>query len=104
MFKDKNTNWLKKSENLGITPIFGAGATVLNNRIWLISGQSNSNGNPTYLSQILASNNGINWIQLPVSNNFKARSNHQAVTFNSMILISGGENSDSTFNEIWSVK
>ena len=104
LFKDKNTNWSKKSDNIGITPFYGAGATVYNDRIWLISGQTGSVGNPSYLSKIYATNNGSNWIQMPYNNNFKARSNHQVITFDSKIVISGGENSDSTFNEIWSVK
>ena len=102
-FKDKNTNWFKKSVNLDISPLFGSAATVYNNRIWLISGQKDITNNQ-YLSEIMISNNGKDWIKTSLPNDFEARTNHQAAIFNSKIVISGGENSDNTFNEIWSIK
>ncbi|MBP5470441.1 MAG: Ig-like domain-containing protein, partial [Candidatus Riflebacteria bacterium] len=103
LFKDKNTNWSKKSENLGITKFYGSAAVVYNNRIWLIGGETDS-VQDSYVSEALVSNNGINWVTIPFNSDFMPRSNHQAVIFNSMIVISGGKNSDSTFNEVWSIK
>ena len=41
---------------------------------------------------------------MPINPNFKPRANHKAANFNGMIVISGGENSDSIFNEVWSLK
>ena len=104
LFKDKNINWVKESSNLGITPRFGSAITLLNNRIWLLSGASNNENNPSYISEILASNDGRNWTYMPFNSNFEPRTNHQAVNYNGMIVISGGENSDSIFNEVWSIK
>ncbi len=103
LFKDKNTNWSKKSENLGITKFYGSAAVVYNNRIWLIGGETDS-VQDSYVSEALVSNNGINWVTIPFNSDFMPRSNHQAVIFNSMIVISGGKNSDSIFNEVWSIK
>jgi hypothetical protein len=104
LFKEKNSNWIKESLNLDINPRFSASAVVYNNRIWLISGAEGSENNPTYLSEVLASNDGHNWTKMPINPNFKARANHQATIFNAMIVISGGENSDNTYNEVWSIK
>ena len=104
LFKDKNTNWIKESSNIGFTPRFGSSITVYNNRIWLLSGAGNNESNPSYIAEILASNDGLNWSNMFFNIDFKPRANHQAVIFNGAIVISGGENSDSIFNEVWSIK
>ena len=104
LFKDKNTNWIKETSNLGFTPRFGSSITLFNNRIWMLSGASNTESNPSYISELLASNDGRNWTYMLFNPYFKPRANHQAANFNGTIVISGGENSDSIFNEVWSIK
>ena len=54
IFKDKNTNWIKKT-NQSFTPRFGSAITVFNNRIWLLNGASGSENNPSYISDGLNS-------------------------------------------------
>ena len=100
LFKDKATNWSKKSSSLSFSERYSMASTIYNNRIWLIGGQVSFG----CTNEVLASNDGLTWTTLQTNSDFKGRKNHQAVTFNNQIFISGGESSNTTYNEVWSVK
>ena len=60
LFKDKATNWSKKSSSLSFSERYSMASTIYNNRIWLIGGQVSSG----YTNEVLASNDGLTWTTL----------------------------------------
>ncbi len=100
LFKDKATNWSQKKSSLSFSARYSMAATIFNNRIWLIGGQTSSG--PT--NEVLASNDGLTWSLQEKNSSFAPRKSHQAVTYNNQLIISGGEGSDRTYNEVWSIK
>jgi len=94
--------WTEAIDPAAFGKRYGHTSLVYYDKMWVISGYSNSGSHYDYTNDVWYSSNGVEWTQATASAAFPSRLSHTSVVYNNKMWIIGGyKYPDGHMNDVW---